>query len=416
MNETKLTSIASVKAFLAGTQEIQFAMKGQEGCYDHIQRTLRRFGYGNLSRGDKGVIRTYLMRTTGYSRQQITRLIERGLGKCPLTKRYTKPKAGFARKYSHQDAVLLAEIDALHQGLSGPATKHLLGRAVDVYGDQRYAQLANISVAHLYNLRNHSQVYRSKRIHFTKTKGKPTVIGIRKAPSPNGKPGYIRIDSVHQGDQDGVKGVYYINAVDCITQWEVVACCERISEAYLLPVIESMLAQFPFKILGFHADNGSEYINHQVASLLKKLNIEFTKSRPRHSNDNGLVETKNGAVIRKTFGYDHIQQKYAAPINDFCKTQLTAYINYHRPCSFAKEKRNKKGKVVRTYPQKLVMTPFEKLQRIPKIEKHFKKGVSLSLLAQEAQRKTDSQAAAEMNQAQRKLFDFINRSTKHRTA
>ena len=96
-----------------------------------------------------------------------------------------------------------------------------------------------------------------------------------------------------QGDQDGVKGVYHINAVDCVTQWELVATCEKISEAYLLPVIETLLAGFPFRILGFHADNGSEYINHKVARLLDKLSAEFTKSRPRHSNDNGLAETRH---------------------------------------------------------------------------------------------------------------------------
>ncbi|MFO0520296.1 MAG: hypothetical protein ACK515_07730, partial [bacterium] len=73
----------------------------------------------------------------------------------------------------------------------------------------------------------------------------------------------------------------------------VVACCERISEAYLLPVLEQLLASFPFTIRGFHADNGSEYINGRVAALLDKLHAEFTKSRPRRSNDNALAETKN---------------------------------------------------------------------------------------------------------------------------
>ena len=68
-----------------------------------------------------------------------------------------------------------------------------------------------------------------------------------------------------------------------------------------------MMEQFPFPILGFHSDNGSEFINHTVAKLLNKLLIEQTKSRPRHSNDNGLVERKNGAVIRKHMGFDHIR-------------------------------------------------------------------------------------------------------------
>jgi hypothetical protein len=103
-----------------------------------------------------------------------------------------------------------------------------------------------------------------------------------------------------------VKGVYHINAVDEVTQWEIVGSVEQISEAFLLPMLKEMLAQFPFRIRGFHSDNGSEYINHLVAELLGKLLIEQTKSRPRHSNDNGLAESKNGAVVRKHMGaYAH---------------------------------------------------------------------------------------------------------------
>ena len=138
--------------------------------------------------------------------------------------------------------------------------------------------------------------YRNQRVVLTKTQpSKNLHLGVRKAPAPEGRPGFIRIDSVHQGDLDGVKGLYHINAVDCVTQWQVVASVQAISEAHLLSVIEEMLTQFPFEILGFHADNGSEYVNHKVARLLEKLRIEFTRSRPRHSNDNGLAETKNGA-------------------------------------------------------------------------------------------------------------------------
>lgn len=79
----------------------------------------------------------------------------------------------------------------------------------------------------------------------------------------------------------------------------MVATCERISEAYLLPVLQDLMAQFPFEILGFHSDNGSEYINKTVASLLEKMRVEQTKSRSRHSNDNALAESKNGSVVRK---------------------------------------------------------------------------------------------------------------------
>ena len=105
---------------------------------------------------------------------------------------------------------------------------------------------------------------------------------------------------MHQGDLNGEKGAYHINAVDEIVQWEIVSSVERISETYLVPVLESALVQFPFIIQGFHSDNGSEFVNHVVARLLNKLLLHFTKSRPRHPDDNGLVETKNGSVVRKS--------------------------------------------------------------------------------------------------------------------
>ena len=173
-------------------------------------------------------------------------------------------------------------------------------------------RLATISVAHLYNLRKRSGYQRQRQV-WTKTRPVTIAIGERRAPAPNNQPGYLRVDSVHQGDQDGVKGVYHINAVDCVTQYEGVATCERISEAFLIPVLEALLQSFPFVILGFHSDNGSEYINHHVAKLLNKLLIEEqTKSRSRHSNDNAQAESKNGAIVRKHLGYSHIPQRFAS--------------------------------------------------------------------------------------------------------
>ncbi|EQD55701.1 integrase, catalytic region, partial [mine drainage metagenome] len=99
--------------------------------------------------------------------------------------------------------------------------------------------------------------YRHQRQVWTKTRPATVPIGERRAPTPNNRPGYLRVDSVHQGDQDGLKGVYPINAVDSVTQYEGVATCERISEAFLIPVLEALLLSFPFVILGFHSDNGS---------------------------------------------------------------------------------------------------------------------------------------------------------------
>ena len=164
--------------------------------------------------------------------------------------------------------------------LAGPATVCVLRRMRDVHGDARFARLGSISVGHLYNLRN-SAPCRSQRVVLTKTRPtKSATIGVRKAPAPQGRPGFIRIDSVHQGDLDGTKGLYHINAVDCVTQWQVLATAQTISKAHLLPVIEQMLEQFPCVILGFHADNGSEYVNHAVARMLESAAVMMLYAAP----------------------------------------------------------------------------------------------------------------------------------------
>jgi len=412
MNEKKLVTLEQLKAFLTVTTGVAFQGCGQdEDRYRHIEDVLRRFFYPRLKKPGKGIVLRYLERTTGYSRQQLTRLVKRRRTGRPLVKGYRAPKCGLARIFTDADIALLADTDNLHNTLSGPATRHLMARALRLYGDTRYARLASISVGHLYNLRKRHGYVDRRRV-FTKTRPSGIAIGERRAPAPEGRPGFIRIDSVHQGDQDGIKGVYHINAVDCVTQWELVATCEKISEAYLLPVIDALLAAFPFRILGFHADNGSEYINHKVAKMLDKLAAEFTKSRPRQSNDNGLAETKNGAVIRKHLGYAHIPQHFAAEVNVFCAEHLNPYVNFHRPSMFAETITDKKGKTRKRYPLALIMTPLEKLASLPKVAAFLHPGITIAALRATAAVMSDNEAAQKMNQARQQLFLSINKRSR----
>lgn len=413
MNESRLNTVAQLRAFLEGTLEVEFcSLNSDAQRYAFISTLLRRFGYAGLGRVDKGVVLRYLQRTTGYSRQQLTRLVRRAVDGALLAKRYRAPPHGFVRKFNPADVALLAETDALHATLSGPATKCLMQRAYAHYGDVRYERLASVSVSHLYNLRR-AAGYQAKRLHWTKTaKGQSLAIGERRAPAPEGRPGFIRIDSVHQGDLDGLKGVYHINAVDCLTQFELVASCERISEAYLLPVLQTLLEDFPFVILGFHADNGSEYINHTVAQLLDKLRVEFTKSRPRQSNDNALVETKNAAVVRKHLGYAHIAQHFAPEINVFCREFLNPYVNFHRPCFFPESHIDAKGRIRKRYPFEAMMTPYEKLKALPNASQSLKPGMSFEALDAYVAATSDNEAARRMNQARSRLFQCIQRRSK----
>ena len=234
-------------------------------------------------------------------------------------------------------------------------------------------------------------------------------IGERARPEPQGHPGYIRVDTVHQGDDEGQKGVYHINAVDEVTQWEIVASVSRIAEYDLDPLLESMLNQFPFRIRGFHSDNGGEYVNRTVAELLNKLLIRFTRSRPRQSDDNGLVESKNGSVIRKNLGYAHIPQGCASLLNSYHRENLNPYINFHRPCFFPVVSIDHKGKVKNTYPYEKIKTPYEKLKSLPQVETYLRPGITLDKLDAIANQMSDNQFAERMVKARSNLFKQTNR-------
>jgi transposase InsO family protein len=410
MNDEQLHTVARLRAFLDGTVAVNFAVAASDR-YDFVARTVRRFGYTRLNRADKGVVLRFLARVSGYSRQQLTRLVQRVRARAPLLKRYRASRTSFARTFTNADVLLLAHTDTLHGTLSGPATKKIMERAFEVFGERGYERLATISVAHLYNLRKRTGYLRHRQF-WTKTRPVTIAIGERRAPAPNNQPGYLRLDSVHQGDQDGVKGLYHINAVDCVTQYEGVATCERISEAYLIPVLEELLQGFPFVIRGFHSDNGSEYINRHVAQLLNKLLIEeHTKSRSRHSNDNAQAESKNGAIVRKHLGYSHIPQRFAALVNVFCREHLNAYVNFHRPCLFAETITDAKGRSRKRYPYKLMMTPYEKLKSLRLAEQFLKPGITFQQLDAQASAMSDNHAAQRLNDARTTLFKTIfNRS------
>ncbi len=302
--------------FVEASEEIRFESKSRQQVYGWVERVLIQQEYAQRGKAVRGQVRRYIEKMTGMSRAQATRLIGRytasGQVRPTVYRRHC-----FPQRYTRADIELLASVDEAHETLSGPATRRILEREHQLYGKQEYARLAAISVAHLYNLRR-SQRYRERRLNYVKTRPTTVSIGERRKPQPQGQPGYLRLDTVHQGDQPGggAKGVYHINAVDEVTQWQVAGSTPRISEAYLEPVLEAMLRQFPFPIRGFHTDNGSEFINATVARLLDKLRIEQTKSRPRQSGDNGLVETKNGAVIRKHIGYGYIDAAHADRINE----------------------------------------------------------------------------------------------------
>jgi len=398
-------SLEQIRAFLEASEGVGFQAQKREEVYAFVNQTLRQVKYQDLKRSGRGLVRRYVAKMTGLSRAQTTRLLTAYLkGEEVKPKPYRRHR--FPRRYTGEDIHLLAAVDSAHQTLSGPATQKLLYRAYHEFGEKAYQRLARLSIAQLYRLRQ-SRRYREQRVSYQPTRPTQVSIGDRRRPDPQGRPGYLRVDTVHQGDLDGVKGVYHINAVDEVTQWQIVGAVSQISEAHLLPVLKAILAQFPFRIRGFHSDNGSEFINYTVAKLLNKLLIEQTKSRPRHSNDNGLVEAKNGAVVRKHMRYEHIAAPHAAAIERFYEEYFNPYLNFHRPCGVPERVVNAKGKQRRAY--RWYATPWEILRQLPGLAGHLKAGVTIQDLEQKARAQSDTAAAEEMQRAKEKLFASIYR-------
>ncbi len=402
MQDPEQMTLEQMRTLVDSNQTVRFSIEGREAFYNLVSRVLKHHGFARLSREHKGIVRRFLVKVTGRSRAQITRLIGQWMQSRSI--QANRPvRRRFPSRYTAQDCARLAEVDLAHDGLSGPAVRRILRREYEVFGKQEYQQLAKISVSHLYNLRR-SKAYRKIRVQVQSTRASQVSIADRRKPEPRGRPGYLRVDTVHQGHHDGRPGIYHINAVDTVTQWQVVGCVETISERHLLPVLEAMLHQTPFLTRGFHCDNGSEFINYQVAGLLEKLRVEFTKSRAYRTTDNALVEGKNGAVIRKHIGFGPIQSQYAEDFQKFFTAHLNPYLNYHRPCGFATVKVLARGRRKRTYPADDYRTPFEKLKSLPNWQDHLKPDITVQLLETVSQKMSDTDAAKKMQAAKTALF------------
>lgn len=392
MDTTHVPTIEQMLAYVSSEGAVSLQWGSKEETYTYIERVCERHRYQRLGRKDKGCVRAFLGAVTGYSEAQLDRLIGQYV-RVGAVKRAVRTQPTFHRVYTAEDIAELARIDELYDGLSGPATCAVLRREYELFGNQACIRLAHLSPAQLYRFRD-GETYRSIRMHYTKTRPTKTPLGTRRKPQPNGVPGFIRVDTVHQGDRDGQKGVYHVNLVDEVTQWEVVVAVEKISERFMLPALEAALDLFPFTIHNFHADNGSEYINYQVARLLEGMVVKLTKSRPRHSGDNGLVETKNGAIIRKALGYLHIPQSpdNVASINRWHTGWFVPWLNFHRPCAHRVVLIDETtGKRQYRYPAEGYMTPYQKLLSLPHPAQYLKTDQSLEQLEAQAYTMSDSE-------------------------
>lgn len=397
MDDIHLETLAEVREFLRGSLKLVLRLETLIEKYDFIDEKVATFNYPSLSKSDKRIVVLYLKKFTGYKRAQLFRLIKRAV-KGKLVKKDYVRTSGYHRLYTPADIKLIEKTDEAHLRLNAHATHEIMRREYALFHHLEFKNVANISISHIDNLRK-SNCYKASWVNGTKAR--IIAIGTTTKPETNNCPGSIRIDTVHQRD------VYFINAVDEITQWEIVACVPKISEAFLLPILELLLNQFPFIVFNFHSDRGVEFINAVVARLLTKLFIEQTKSRSRHCNDNALVESKNGSVIRKNMGYQHLNQNLANKMNEFYQSYFNPYLNFHRPCGYVTAvKLDFKGRERNIYGQ--YTTPYEKLKEISEANKtnFLKPGQTFAKLDIIAYQMSDNEFASTMRKRQNELFEL----------
>lgn len=408
MDDSHIVSFGQLTEVLFGAQSPSFAFDSHKDAYAWASDIVDRFRYHAKGRtkGEKNLIRRYIKRYTAYSTAQITRLMKEKKQTGTLTYGKGKKKHTFKKIYTPEDARLLAEADNAYRRMSGNAMRAVFRDEYAVYGKKEYARLAMISHGHFYRLRG-SDAYQERALTIGRTVSVLRAIGIRKKPRPNGIPGYIRADTVHQGDLDGVKGVYHINLVDEVTQWEILVCVDAITEAEMAYVLHLALLLFPFVILGFHSDNGGETINGSVSAVLQRLLIEQTKSRSGRCNDNALVESKNGSVVRKHMGYWHIPKYEARKINAFYRDCFNEFLNFHRMCGYPTVVVGENGKKKKTYEK--TMTPCQRLLSIPDIERYLREGMTVADLKEKMLRMSHIDYAKIMYEAKQKLFTSIKK-------
>jgi len=396
MDIAHIRSIDNLAEFLKGSRKFVLKASTIEDRYEIIERFIDQFDYPRLPRQKKHIVLRALKILTGYKKSQLHHLIDIALVGRLSHKPYER--VHIHKKYTGYDIALLEKTDELHFRLSAAATHEIMRREYELFHHAEYENVSHISFSHINNLRN-SERYKVQYLAHTQARQIP--IGETKKPSPNNHPGSIRVDTVSQND------VYHINAVDEVTQWEVVVCVPRISERYLKPALEVLLAGFPFVVFNFHSDRGSEFINHIVAKLLHKLLINQTKSRSRHTNDNALVEGKNGWVIRKNLGFFHINQSLVNRFNEFFMRWFNPYLNYHRPCGFVTDTVvDFKGREKKIYGQ--YTTPYEKLKEVSKQQQRnfLKPHHAFEKLDTIAYRESDNEFARTMRKHQYELFDI----------
>ena len=123
------------------------------------------------------------------------------------------------------------------------------------------------------------------------------------------QPGFIQADTVaHCGGSMEGNFVWSLTFTDVFTGWTENRAVWNKGQEGVCEALRGIEQDLPFRVRGFHTDNGGEFINHHLHQYYREREepVQMTRGRPGKKNDNPHVEQKNYTHVRLLLGYQRI--------------------------------------------------------------------------------------------------------------
>lgn len=221
-------------------------------------------------------------------------------------------------------------------------------------------------------IRNFQRIKRgNKGISDTKPSHLKQLVPIFTGPWKDKPPGFGQIDTVRHSNSASGDAVYTLNYTDTATLVVIPKAQFNKGQLATKTSMQAIKAYMPFPWLGAHPDTGTEFINHMVINWCAEEKIEYTRSRPNHSNDNMHVEERNGHVIRRTVGYIPLTCREAVDALNKLYDVLTPYLLHFVAVRRMTSKERVGSKYRRIY-EKEAKTPYRRILEHAGVSKEVK--------------------------------------------
>ena len=323
--------------------------------------------YWRASKGRKSQLLNDFCSFTGYHRKYATGLLTKPLPK--KWKRY-KPRA----KYYDQPVIDALKIiwEAL-DGICGervhPQIPGMLEKLIDCgelsIAEEAKHKLLKISMGSVKTILRKEKARSIIRIGGTTKPGSllKHQIAIRYGRWDEMIPGWCETDTVaHCGETVAGSYISSLDVIDICSSWSEQCAIINKGEKAVTEAIDDIKSRLPFKLLGLDPDNGAEFINYSLFNYCKKNEINLTRSRPYHKNDNAHIEQKNWTAIRQLVGYSRFETEEQLNIlNNLYANEWRLYLNFFQPTMKLKEKikNTETGKTKKKYYE--AKTPYQRL-------------------------------------------------------